>query len=61
MLSRYFPQQGPPLWRLTELFVRDRWGDPHQVPHAHEEAYAQHLWLNLRGLMVQLVLKKVKK
>jgi transglutaminase-like putative cysteine protease len=61
MLSRHFPQQAPPLWRLTELFVRDRWGAPHQVPHVHEEVYAQHLWMNLRGLMMHLVLKKVKK
>jgi transglutaminase-like putative cysteine protease len=61
MLSRHFPLQAKPLWRLTELVVRDRWGAPHEVPYGYEEAYAQHVWMNLRGLMMHLILKKVKK
>ena len=61
MLSRYFPQQAHPLWRLTELFVRDRWSAPEQVPQAHEEAYAEHLSSSLLGVAMKLALKKVRK
>src|SRR5438552_1047864 len=61
MLSRHFPEQAYPLWHLTELFVRDRWGAPQQVPQAHEEAYAEHLWSSLRGMVMKLALKKVEK
>jgi hypothetical protein len=61
MLSRHFPEQAHPLWRLTELFVRDRWGTPQQVPQAHEEEYAEHLWSNLRGMVMKLALKRLKK
>jgi transglutaminase-like putative cysteine protease len=61
MLIQHFPHQARPLWRLTELFVRDRWAAPHQVPHEHEEAYAQQIWASLRGVMIKLALKKVRK
>jgi transglutaminase-like putative cysteine protease len=61
MLSHHLPEQAHPLWLLTELFVRDRWAPPQQVPQVHEEAYAQHLWSNLHGIVMRLALKKIKK
>lgn len=61
MLIRHFPQSGRSLWHLTELFVRDRWGDPRHVPHEHDEIDAQQHWLHLRKSLMQLMLKRVKR
>ena len=30
-LCRRVPHQAKPVWRLTELFVRERWAPPHQT------------------------------
>ena len=32
VLCQRVPQEASPIWRLTELFVRERWGVPHQAP-----------------------------
>ncbi len=61
MLSHHFPEQAHPLWNLTELFVRDRWGPPQQAPQGHEEEYAEHLWSSLVRMIITFPLKKVKK
>ena len=61
MLIQHFPQKATSLWHLTELFVRDRWGSPHHVPHAREEAVAEQLWPSLRTSLLGLFLRKIRK
>jgi transglutaminase-like putative cysteine protease len=47
MLSRHFPQHSQSLWRLTEMFVRERWGAPYQVPRQEEEQVVAQYWPSL--------------
>ena len=61
ILSQYCPQRSAPLWQLTELFMRERWGAPQQNPHPLELEAAEHLWPALRPLLVQLALKRIRK
>ncbi len=61
MLSQHFSQQATPLWRLTELFVRDRWGAPQNVPYPAEEESVEHLWPTLRNMLFNLFMRKVKR
>lgn len=61
MLSNHFPQQAPPLWHLTQLFVHERWGPPRQRPLAVEDEAKQRLASPLRSLLLRLLLRKVKK
>lgn len=61
MLSRHFPQTGRSFWSLTELFVRDRWGSPVHVPHMQEQLAAEQHWSNIRGALVHLFLKRIKR
>ncbi|HZR44776.1 MAG TPA: DUF4129 domain-containing protein, partial [Ktedonobacteraceae bacterium] len=61
MLSQQFPQQARPLWRLTELFVRERYAAPHQAPRPQDEEAVERLWPTLRSLLLHLLLNKVKK
>lgn len=60
MLSQYFPQKATPLWHLTELFVRDRWGAPSQVPQQREVEHIEQLWPTLRQMFFQLWMRKRK-
>ncbi|MBV9712988.1 MAG: DUF4129 domain-containing protein [Ktedonobacteraceae bacterium] len=61
MLSNHFPQQASPLWYLTQLFVRERWGPGRQRPLVSEDETKKHLALPLRGLFLRLLLRRVKK
>lgn len=60
MLCQYCPQKAGYLWHLTELFVRDRWGAPHQAPHAREEKVVEQLWPALRGMLLRMALRRIK-
>ncbi len=61
MLSNQFPRKASPLWRLTELFVQERWGPPAHTATVDEEEVVEHLLPNLRGMFLQLIMHKVKK
>jgi transglutaminase-like putative cysteine protease len=61
MLSHRLPQEATHLWRLTELFVRERWAAPHQAPHAFEEQELQRLSPGLRRILLRLILMKTKR
>jgi hypothetical protein len=61
MLSQQFPQRAHTLYRLTDLFVRDRWGIPQPTLPPHEEAFVEQLWANLRGLFFEMIFRKVRK
>ncbi|TMD59137.1 MAG: transglutaminase domain-containing protein [Chloroflexi bacterium] len=62
VLCSRVPQEATPLWRLTELFVRERWSAPHQIPYALEmsERELQRLWPGLRRMFLRLLWMKTK-
>lgn len=60
MLGRSFPREAAPLWRLTNLFVRDRWAPPQQTPHVAEEE-AHHLWSDTRRFLFHLALNRKRR
>lgn len=61
MLSQHLGNHPSQLWQLTDLFVRDRWGTPYQVPRqVEEEIAARHLWPTLRNTFLQLLVRKKK-
>src|SRR6266487_3277378 len=62
MLSSRVPQEATSLWRLTELFVRERWAAPQHIPSALEknERELRRLWPGLRRTFLRLLWKKTK-
>jgi transglutaminase-like putative cysteine protease len=58
MLGRRFPQAAAPLRRVTELFVRERWAAPHQVPGPAEERSLEKLWPHLRNTLIRSFLSR---
>ncbi len=60
-LAQHFPQSAPTIWNLTELFVRDRWGNKQHLPHPQEEAHAEQMWHSLRGLFFQMLIRRKRK
>jgi transglutaminase superfamily protein/uncharacterized protein DUF4129 len=58
MLGRRFPQAAAPLRRVTELFVRERWAAPHQVPGPAEEQFLEKLWPHLRNTLIRSFLSR---
>jgi transglutaminase-like putative cysteine protease len=61
MLIRYFPGEAISLWKVTELFVRDRWGSPYQLPQEPELQYVERLWPRLRKTFLRLFFRKRKR
>jgi transglutaminase-like putative cysteine protease len=61
MLGRYFPQDMAPLRRLTELFVRDRWAAPHEMPFTAEEDDLERLWPHFRRMFLHIFLLRMRK
>jgi hypothetical protein len=59
MLIRHVPSEAAPLRRLTELFVRDRWAAPHEVPYVPEEDDLERLWPHLRRVLLRLIVLRV--
>ncbi len=59
MLIRHVPSEAAPLRRLTELFVRDRWAAPHEVPYVHEEDDLERLLPHLRRVLLRLIVLRV--
>lgn len=58
-LCRAAPRQAPAIWRLTELFVRDRWATPY-TPHPRAaEGELAKLRPGLRGVVARLVLYRL--
>jgi transglutaminase-like putative cysteine protease len=53
MLSHHFPQHAQSLWRLTEMFVRERWGAPHQGPRKEEEQVVAQFWPSLLRMFLK--------
>ncbi len=57
MLGRHFPHEAVSLWRLTNLFVRDRWAPPHHAPRVGEDE-AHHLWSDMRRFLIHLAINR---
>jgi hypothetical protein len=58
LLARRFPQANHALWRLTHLFVRERWGAPQHAPTPGEEQAVKRLWPALRATMLRGMLRR---
>jgi len=58
VLSRHFPRVATPLRRVTDLFVRERWAAPHELPGAAEEQALEKLWPQLRNTLFRAILKR---
>ncbi len=53
MLGRRYPQAAASMRRITELFVRERWAAPHQLPGPAEEQALEKLWPQLRNTLIR--------
>jgi len=58
-LCRAAPRQAPSIWRLTELFVRERWAGLRPEQEQHAEGELTRLRPGLRGIVVRLLWWKV--
>lgn len=58
VLSRRFPQASTTLRRLADLFVRERWAAPQQLPVPGEEQEIQRLWPRLRNTILRAPFSK---
>ncbi len=61
ILCQRMPQEAPSLWRLTELFVRERWAPVSQTPSAMTDTELRHIWPGLRRIFVHLLWMKAQK
>jgi hypothetical protein len=61
MLSQQLPEGSMPLRRLTDLFVRDRWGPPQAAPRPQEEEDIHQFWPVLRAELLRRILLWRKK
>nr|BBH92907.1 transglutaminase [Thermogemmatispora argillosa] len=57
-LSQAMPEVASPLRRLTELFVRERWAPPYELPGSSEKAELERLWPPLRRGLLRLWLRR---
>ncbi len=58
-LCRLVPEHAFPLWRLTELFVQERWAPLRPEQHEQAEQELQRLWPGLRRTMAGLLWARV--
>ncbi|GER88444.1 hypothetical protein KDW_26060 [Dictyobacter vulcani] len=61
MLSQHLERKEPALWHLTDLFVRERWGAPQQVPQEQDAVTIERTWPSLRSMLVRLFFLRKKK
>ncbi|TMD45959.1 MAG: transglutaminase domain-containing protein [Chloroflexi bacterium] len=59
-LCQRVPREARPLWRLTELFVRERWAPPHQAPQSVEERELQRSSPRIGRIFLQLLWHKAR-
>ncbi|GAC1383726.1 MAG: hypothetical protein NVS4B7_04980 [Ktedonobacteraceae bacterium] len=55
ILCQRLPQEASLLWRLTELFVRERWAPPSQTYSTLTHAELERFWPGLRRMFVRLL------
>lgn len=53
-LARHFPQVTTSVRWLTDLYVRERWASPREMPHPAEQANLERLWPSLRMTFLRL-------
>ncbi|MFL5625085.1 MAG: transglutaminaseTgpA domain-containing protein [Ktedonobacteraceae bacterium] len=62
MLCRKVPQAANPLWRLTELFVRERWAGSETIPYVSyaSKREMERLTPSLRRVFLRLLWMKIR-
>ncbi|GCF11134.1 transglutaminase TgpA family protein [Dictyobacter arantiisoli] len=60
VLIRHLPTYQGTLWRMTELFVRERWGAQQHIPLEDEQTMLEHSWPALRAKLLRLFFAKKK-
>jgi Transglutaminase-like superfamily/TgpA N-terminal domain/Domain of unknown function (DUF4129) len=60
-LCQRVPREARPLWRLTELYVRERWAPPHQVPQPVEEHELERSSPRFGRIFLQLLWHKARR
>ncbi|GHO44777.1 hypothetical protein KSX_29400 [Ktedonospora formicarum] len=58
MLGQHAPSRFKPLWHLTELFVRDRWGPHHPDGQVSQVNNVKQVQPALRGILWKLLLSR---
>lgn len=58
VLARRFPQARPALRRVADLFVRERWAAPRDMPRPSEQKDLERLWPHLRSIFLRSLLKR---
>lgn len=59
MLSHRMAQRDPVLWRLTELFVRERWGAANSSATAKDKALQAHGWSRWHlAMLLRILLRR---
>ena len=53
MLCRRYPRAQTALWRITHLFVRERWGARQHLPREAEVKDLEQLWPDVRSTIVR--------
>jgi hypothetical protein len=53
MLCQRYPRAQAALWRITHLFVRERWGARQHLPHEAEVKDMEQLWPTVRSAIVR--------
>jgi transglutaminase-like putative cysteine protease len=53
VLGSRYPHAAAPMRRITDLFVRERWAPPQQMPDPIEEQALERLWYQLRNALIR--------
>lgn len=61
LLSQHVPRHAMPLQRLTELFVREKYAEPRNLPSQALNEMGEHIRPGLRKAMVRLLFTRFKK
>ena len=56
VLSQRFPKVREPLWRITHLFVRERWGARYHAPGEAEAEDLERLWPRIRRTFLRALI-----
>jgi transglutaminase superfamily protein/uncharacterized protein DUF4129 len=61
MLCQRYPRAQSALWRITHLFVRERWGASQHLPREAEVKDMERLWPTVRGAIMRSWLSPLRR
>ncbi len=61
MLCQRYPRAQSALWRITHLFVRERWGASQHLPREAEVKDMEQLWPTVRGAIMRSWLARLRR